>query len=169
MNKRQKIIEIANRLQIPPEWLSALIAFETAGTYDPKIKNPYSSGRGLIQVIDPTAQSEFGAADSLALVNQYPDFNSQMEGVVYPYLKKYMPYTDLKTLSMAVFYPEYRSKPETWEFPEGIQAKNPGIKTVGDYVQHVKKRLGTWPPLKSLSVLTAAAVGAGILWIIRRR
>lgn len=38
-----------------PSWLMAWMAFETARTFSPSIKNPGSSGTGLIQFMDATA------------------------------------------------------------------------------------------------------------------
>lgn len=168
MTKKQKIIETADRLKIDPQWLSALIHLETAGTYDPFIKNPVSSARGLIQVIDSTAADMFGVSDSLALSNKYPTFDSYMDNVVYPYLKKYGPYTNIQQLAMAVFLPEYRNVDPSRELPQWAQNANPGIVTVNDYVNLVKKRLGKWPQSKALPLLGAAVLGAGIYLITRR-
>lgn len=39
-----------------PDWLPTCIAFETAGTFDPGVKNPHSSATGLIQFMDATCE-----------------------------------------------------------------------------------------------------------------
>jgi hypothetical protein len=166
-----KIREIAARLGVDPSWLDALINFETAGTYDPlKAGSPITGAHGLIQVIDSTARSEFGYADSLSLVKDYPTFNEQMEGVVYPYLAKYKPYSTQQSLYMAVFYPAYRFVDPDKQFPKVVQAVNPGIHTPQDYINFVNARIKTetlhfptWSPLLLVALAAAA------WWLTRRR
>lgn len=171
MSKADKIREIANRLGTNPEWLDALINFETAGTYNPKIKNPRSSARGLIQVIDATAVSDFNMPDSLSLIRKYPTFNEQMENVVYPYLAKYAPFASKQELYMAVFYPKYRRVSPDTIFPEKVREVNPNITTVQDYVDFVDRRVKT----EKLALRQNAgklglvlAAGVGLYFIMRR-
>ena len=53
---RNKVIEIADRLLIDPNFLMAIMSFETGATFDPKIKNAAGSGAtGLIQFMPTTA------------------------------------------------------------------------------------------------------------------
>lgn len=141
MGKKEIIIDVAKKVNTDPRWLDALINFETAGTYSPSIKNPYSSARGLIQVIDATAISEFGAKDSLDLVNTYDTFESQMYNVVLPYLKKYAPLNTEQKLYMSVFYPDYMHVNPLKPFPKYVQNANPGIRNPKDYIQFVKNRV----------------------------
>lgn len=152
------IRDVADRLGTKAHWLDALINFETAGTYSPLIKNPNSSARGLIQVIDSTAQSDFGYSDSSSLVMEYPDFESQMYNVVLPYLQKYKPFPTKQSLYMAVFYPKYRDVPRSTVFPEHVRKVNPGITTVQDYINFVDRRIKTSELRipKSIPVLMAA-------------
>lgn len=157
------ITDVALRLGTRPEWLDALINFETRGTYSPSIKNPLSSARGLIQVIDSTARSDFGVADSLTLVTMYPDFDSQMENVVYPYLAKYAPFGTKQELYMAVFYPAYRSVDPQTEFPASVQAVNPGIRKVQDYIDFVDAKIKTGELRISKVIPVLAIVGTGII------
>ena len=169
-NKKQRaeiIADVAQKLGTRPEWLDALINFETGGTYDPTIKNPNSSARGLIQVIDRTAQDEFGVLDSLELVAKNPDFRSQMYNVVLPYLKKYAPFEDKQSLYMAVFYPKYRYvSPET-EFPAYVQRVNPGIRKVQDYIDFVDARIKEDTlhfPFSTAPILIAGIIGAILIY-----
>ncbi len=48
-DKAKVIKEVAERLGVNPNDLASVISFETAGTFDPGIKNPKSSATGLIQ------------------------------------------------------------------------------------------------------------------------
>lgn len=164
---KNKIVEIAGLLQCDPSNLDAVINFESAGSYDPFVKNPTSGAMGLIQVTNSTARGEFGVSDSLALSNQFPDFFSYMDNVVYPYLKKYSPYRNKQELYMAVFYPAYRKVDPQTRFPADVTLQNPGIRVVQDYINFVDDRidwkLALFP--KAAPLLAIAAAGAGLWWI----
>ena len=144
----RKIVEVAQALGTKPEWLDALINFETGGSYDPLQPNMGgSSGKGLIQVMDSTAKTEFGVEDSSVLVLLYPTFDSQMDNVVLPYLKKYAPYTTQQALYMAVFYPKFMNVPPATPFPDYVQEANRNsrgekvIVYVSDYIDLVNRRV----------------------------
>lgn len=137
---KRKIQETASKLSIPYEWLYNLIRFESAGTFDPFVKNPYSSARGLIQIIDSTAKLAFGV-DSLTLSNRYPTFESYMDNVVYPYLKRYAPYPTKQSLYMQIFLPSMRNVPPNTPIPARYQSVNAGIITVQDYIDHADRKL----------------------------
>lgn len=127
-----KTVEIASRLGVDASWLDRLIQFESG--YDPLIKNRTSSARGLIQLTDTAAREKpFSASDSLSVINRFPSFDSQMENVVYPYLKKYVPYPTKQSLYMAVFYPAYRYYDIDKQFPLDVQRANT-VKTSGGYI-----------------------------------
>lgn len=137
------IVDVANRLNVNPAWLDNLIKFES--NYKPKAANPYSTAKGLIQFIDSTAR-DLGFKSSLDLVTKLPGFREQMYGAVLPYLQKYAPFPTKQSLYMAVFYPRARKWPLMSQFPDSVQAVNPGIKTVGDYVRKVEgKKINPWP------------------------
>ena len=139
-NEVVSIANIANKLNVPYMWLYQLIKFESG--FNPKIKNPLSSATGLIQFIDSTAQS-LGFNNSAHLVNKLPGVVSQMNGAVYPYLKKFMPFESKQSLYLSVFYPKYRNEPANKEFPLHVQKVNPGIVTVKDYVDFVDQKKKT--------------------------
>lgn len=54
-NFRAKLIQVANGIGINPDWLAAVISFESAGTFSPSIKNAISGATGLIQFTRDTA------------------------------------------------------------------------------------------------------------------
>ena len=152
-NENQVLKTVAADLGTTPAALSALIQFESG--FNPKAKNPFSSARGLIQFTDTTARA-LGFNDSLDLVTRFSTIEKQLL-LVHKYLKKYAPFRDDQALFMSVFYPAARDWPITREFPDYVQAVNPGIKTVLDYVNKVygKKK-----------AIEAAGVGAGALALI---
>ncbi len=153
LSDRQVFYNVATDLGIAnPEWLIDMVRFESG--FNPKAKNPFSSARGLIQFVDSTARS-LGYADSLDLVEQHPTIASQLEGPVYQYLKAWMPYPTEQSLYMAVFLPIARPYPADTTFkqiymdrwPDSWESKyaafkkgNPGIDTIQDYINYVKKK-----------------------------
>ena len=165
-DKARKITEVAARLGVNAAQLDALINFETGGSYSVYAANPTSSAKGLIQVIDSTARSEFHVPDSLALVNKYPTFDAYMDNVVYPYLVKYAPFKDKQSLYMAVFYPAYRNMAPTTEFPPSVQEANKGIRTIQDYIDYVDKRVKNPLLPKALPLLLIVVVGVGLYWLL---
>lgn len=137
--------QTAQALGVPAEWLAAVINFETAGTWDPKIKNKLSSARGLIQFLDATAQA-LGFNGSLDLVQKHPTVESQLKGPVLTYLKQFGPFRSKQSLWLSIFLPKYRNAPldtiiyaDDPEKKKAFRAANPGVATVGDYYHKLEK------------------------------
>lgn len=182
--RAQKIREVALAVGALPTALDSLINFETAGTYSPTIenKNPDSTAIGLIQINDPTAKELFGMS-AKALVSKYPDFDSQMDNVVLPYLQQRKrvynsdrPLLSRHVLYMAVFYPSYMNKGADTPFPANVQKANTYGKTVirtpRDYADLVD-RLVKRETLLLSKRLPMILVGTGIIgitiWLVSRR
>jgi hypothetical protein len=129
----------------------------------------------------------------LTLINKYPDFDSQMDNVVYPYLKQFMPYSTKQSLYMAVFFPAARfvnptttfreiyqklypnpilqkdGTYKTWEgYYDDFLKGNPGIMSVNDYIQKVDLKTGFQYPSSKISLFMGAVVVAGIIIIYKR-
>lgn len=151
-DKRQIIAQAAADLGIyDGAWLWSLIAFESG--FDPQARNSNSGARGLIQIMPTTARDMFGMSAD-ALIDAFPDFESQIKNVVVPYLSRYKPFPTEQSLYMSVFYPAARNVPPdttfralyqknagiNWEQKYTIfETQNPGIKTVRDYINYVKR------------------------------
>jgi hypothetical protein len=54
--EKKFLLQTAADFSWHPDWLPTCMAFETAETFDPAIKNPGSSGSGLIQFMDETCE-----------------------------------------------------------------------------------------------------------------
>ncbi len=157
---------VASLLNIPAAWLESVIHFETAGTWNPLIKNPLSSARGLIQFMDATAV-ELGYKNSLDLVNTHPTIQSQLAGPVLAYLKKRGPFHDHQDFIFSVFLPKYRrASLDTVIYHddparmEKFRKANPGIQTVGDYFHKLRSAFAKIQGSNPGSVLGAVALGA---------
>ena len=53
---RVKVREIGDRLSIDPNWLMAVMGFETGYTFSPAARNPGSTATGLIQFLEASAR-----------------------------------------------------------------------------------------------------------------
>ncbi len=154
-----KIKGIALTLGIDPNWLMAVINFETAGTFSPSIQNSYTKATGLIQFMPTTA---LGLNTTVSTLKEM-DFFHQLDYVeryYRPYKSKIKSFVDLY---LATFFPVAIGKPNNWVLrANGITAQkiaeqNPifndgGKVTVGkikrvilsripaQYVQHIVKQ-----------------------------
>jgi len=133
--------ETAKRIDVPASWLAELIQHES--NFNPAIKNPHSSARGLIQFMDSTAKG-LGFKSSLDLVLQNPTIESQLRGPVAKYLLPYAPFSTNAELYLAVFYPALRKSGYATLLPANVQAANKGIKTPAHYVAFQKNRLSEY-------------------------
>lgn len=108
---RDRVVWCAEALGIPVDYLMAVIAFESAGTFRADIRNMAGSGAtGLIQFMPATARGLGTTTDDLSAMTPEDQLN-----YVYRY---FLPYRGrLKTLSdvyMAVLYPKAIGKPESY-------------------------------------------------------
>lgn len=153
------IAEVSKALGIPSNWLHDLIAFETAGTFNPQIVNSHDpEAKGLIQFRDESSQ-DLGYRDSADLVSKNPGFEEQLRGPVYLYLRRYAPFSSEQSLYMSVFYPKARTWSKSKEFPPHVQRANPGIVTVGDYVRLVRTWGEKFPESRQAASVALVAMG----------
>lgn len=154
-------------------WLQNVIALESG--WDPAAYNATTGAAGLIQfiprtlkgmgLVSPSLSEQIPATGAVpqdikeAVANEfflkYPTAEAQLQGPVVQYLKQYKPYPTEQSAYLAVFYPAYRYASPDTTFPAAVQNANPGIDTVADYVDLVKKKSQT-----SALVASALPVGA---------
>lgn len=108
---RDRLFEICQILGVEPDYLMACMAFESAETFSPSIKNAAGSGAaGLIQFMPNTAKGLGTTTSALATLTA----EQQLEWV----LAYFMPYKGrLKTLAdvyMAILWPAGIGKPDDW-------------------------------------------------------
>lgn len=148
---------VADTLKIPRDWLFNVISQESS--WNPAAYNG-SGAVGLIQFMPQTLKGMGLLSPSLAnsvpssglvpeavkqavrkeFLAKYPDALSQLQVPVLQYFKG-RNYPTEQSVYMQVFYPAYRNAPLTQAFPAAVQAQNPGIDTVGDYVNKVRSRV----------------------------
>lgn len=108
---RDRLFEICQILGVEPDYLMACMAFESAETFSPSIRNAAGSGAtGLIQFMPSTAEGLGTTTAALATLTA----EQQLEWV----LAYFVPYKGrLKTLAdvyMAILWPAAIGKPDGW-------------------------------------------------------
>lgn len=172
-----KVIDIAGKLDVNPNWLMAIIDLESAGTFSPSITNSLGY-TGLIQFGKSAAKDLGTTTDALRKMSAIDQLD-----YVYKYFLmhkgKYKSYVDTY---FAVFFPLAIGKPDDWVIQGGgltakqIYDSNPAFRHVKDgkvRVWEVKKTLlsklpSEWLTDGSFSLAVRAYkgyLGAGLLLI----
>jgi peptidoglycan hydrolase-like protein with peptidoglycan-binding domain len=165
---RKKVLEIADRLLIDPNFLMAIMSFETGATFDPKIKNAAGSGAtGLIQFMPPTARGLGTTIEELEKMTAVAQLDF-VEKYFAPHKGKLLTIEDAY---MAVLYPKGIGKGKDFVlFEEGSKAykQNIGLDvsgdgkiTVGEACRKVSERLGT-ASMSNIVELKKGDVGAAV-------
>ena len=145
---KKKLINIADYLNIEPNYLTAIISFETQHTFSPAIKNiAGSDATGLIQFLPSTAEGLGTSVEELAKMSP----EEQLD-----YVAKYFePYksrlNSLEDVYMAVLYPKAIGKDKdavlfqqgTKEYTQnnGLDRNKDGSITVGEATREVRQIL----------------------------
>ena len=99
---KQKVIDISQKLKIKPDYLIACIAFESAETFSPSVRNPNSSAVGLIQFLESTAKDLGTSTKELAQMTALEQLD-----YVEKYFKSYSgKLTSVEDVYMVIFYPQ---------------------------------------------------------------
>ncbi len=146
---KNKVVQIAADVETDPNFLLAIMSFETGGSFSPKVKNPVSGATGLIQFMPKTAQNlgtSISALEKMTAVAQLD--------VVAQYFKPFK--GRLKTLEdayMAVLYPKgigkgsgfvlFKKGTIQYKQNQGLDLNGDGSVTVGEAAKRVRDRLGT--------------------------
>lgn len=123
---KKKVIEIGGRLGISPDFLMACMAFESGGTFSPKVTNAAGSGAvGLIQFMPSTARGLGTTTAALAAMSA----EDQLD-----YVEKYFaPHKNLGTLEdvyMVILWPAAIGKPTSYvlfQKPSKAYTQNAGL------------------------------------------
>lgn len=135
-----KLVLVCKSLNIEPDWLYEVINIETAGSFNPAIRNAAGSGAtGLIQFMPSTAKWLGTTTDALAKMSNVQQLD---------YVKKYFVAMFKSTgvpksffdLYLVVFQPAWVGKPDTatlaksaYSMNRGIDLNKDGIITKGEF------------------------------------
>lgn len=175
--------ETAAALGMQRDWLFNVISLES--NWNPAAYNR-SGAVGLIQFMPDTlkgmgllspalaARVRYDAAEPEDLKQairteftaKFPDVESQLLGPVRQYFKG-RKYPTEQSVYLQVFYPKYASVPPSTEFPANVQAQNPGIRNVQDYITLVQSRSSQNETVrKGLPLVALAALGVSAYFLM---
>src|ERR1700682_4742234 len=123
---KSKVISICTNLGCDPSLLMAAMAFESAETFSPSIKNKLSGATGLIQFMPKTAKALGTTTDDLAAMTAVDQLD-----FVAAYLKPFKnKMTSLSDVYMTILFPKAVGKPEAFVLfadPSKAYKKNKGL------------------------------------------
>lgn len=144
---RKAFREVGAKLDVNPDWLTSVVAFETGKSFAANEKNKAGSGAtGLIQFMPATARSLGYTTAQLARMSAV----QQLEGPVYEYFKPYKSkLTSLGATYLAVFYPDALGKGDGYVIATspstrytqnaGLDVARKGFLTAGDAVARAER------------------------------
>jgi Glycosyl hydrolase family 46 len=145
---KDKVIAIAKDLGTDPNWLLAVMSFETGQTFSPAIKNKAGSGAtGLIQFMPLTAKGLGTTTDALAKMTQlqqldyvakyFKPFKGRLKSLEDTYMAVFLPSAIGKGSSHVLF-----SKPSTgYTQNAGLDVNGDGKITAGEAASRVRAQL----------------------------
>ena len=153
---KEKVIKIASELGINPNFLMAVMSFETGETFSPSVRNPQSGAVGLIQFMSDTAKglgttqqalAEMAAEDQLDFVaKHFKRFKGKLKTIEDTYMAVLFPVAVGKGAAHVLF-----TKPsKRYSQNSGLDINRDGRVTVGEAADKVRAKLG------------AADAGAGL-------
>ena len=129
-----EVIGIGERQGIDPLHLLAVMDFETDGTFDPTIRNPYSDFVGLIQ-FGPEASAAIGTTTGqLSKMSRLMQLN-YVEKYFALRRRQYGQLGSIEDVYMAVLYPAAIGKPADYvlfQVPSTAYVQNSGLDKDGD-------------------------------------
>lgn len=148
-NFKEKVIEIAADLKTDPNFLMAVMSFESGQSFSPKKKNPASGATGLIQFMPKTAAGlgtsipkleKMTAEEQLDVVAQYFNpFRGRMKTLEDTYMAVLFPKAMGKGKDFVLF------KKPSIQFTQnkGLDINGDGLITVAEATSKVRAGLGT--------------------------
>ncbi len=146
---RTKVIAIAASLETDPNFLMAIMSFESGQSFSPKVKSPASGATGLIQFMPKTAiglgttiakLEKMTAVEQLDVVAQhFKPFKGRMKTLEDAYMAVLFPKAVGKGANFALF-----SKPSVqFKQNSGLDINGNGVITVAEAASKVRAGLGT--------------------------
>jgi peptidoglycan hydrolase-like protein with peptidoglycan-binding domain len=145
---KEKVVKIAADLGTDPNFLMAIMSFETGQTFSPKKKNPASGATGLIQFMPTTAKAlgtsiqklvQMTAEEQLDVVAKYlAPFKGRMKTLEDAYMAVLFPKGVGKGSGFVLF-----KKPSVqFKQNKGLDLNGDGLITVGEAAAKVRAGLG---------------------------
>lgn len=141
---RRQVFALAGELGMHAADLFLIMAFETAGTFDPAIRNPKSGAVGLLQFMPDTARTLGTSSAALAAM-------TAADQLVYvrAYFRRFRPLTTLEDAYMAVLWPKaigtgrahvlFSAGSIEYDQNRGLDLDRDGAVTVGEATERVRQ------------------------------
>ena len=157
---KERVVQIADDLGTNPNFLMAVMSFETGESFDPAKRNPVSGAVGLIQFMKPTARGLGTTQEALAqmtaeeqldfVARHFKPFKGKLGTIEDTYMAVLFPAAVGKGAGHVLF-----KKPTTrYNQNSGLDINRDGVITVGEAADRVRAKLG--------------AAGAGVGRTLRR-
>lgn len=171
-----KLLSITKKYGIPFEWVANLINHESAGTWNPSIRNSIGA-TGLIQFMTTIGKTRmtYAKADGSNRVDTdtlrsmtFSNHLDYVEGFIYSVLKKKLTNGKVKKeftqtdLFMTIFTPAAVGKPN-YTFSAGTQKSNKGIVHPIDYTKKACNEYSPFPLVPDDLVRYVAKIGNGLI------
>ena len=146
---KQKVIQIASDLKVNPNFLLAVMSFESGESFSPSVKNGAGSGAvGLIQFMPTTAKGLGTTTAALAAMTA----EDQLDFVAKYFRQFKKPLLTIEDVYMAVLMPSaiakgsdfvlFRKPSKAYDQNKGLDINKDGEITVGEAADRVRKKLG---------------------------
>ncbi len=146
---RAKVREISNNLNVDPNWIMAVMAFETGATFNPAEPNKAGSGAiGLIQFMPGTAQglgtssralANMSAVEQLDWVEKYyKQYKGRVRSIGDAYMAVFMPGKGLGRPDSFVLI-DRDKQPTTYRQNAGLDRNHDGKITRGEAVERANR------------------------------
>lgn len=176
-----KVVKISNNLGVNPNWLMIVMAFESAKSFQPYVKNKLSGAVGLIQFTSTTAKGLGTTLADLSLMSAVEQLD-YVEKYLLPYKGKM---TDLYNTYLAVFSPAYIGRPDAqrvyaspsdaYKFNKVLDVNNDLVITVGEIKNVISKYIpvgfdaGSLAPEQKVFPVALIVIGLIILFLLLNR
>ncbi len=149
---KARVLDIATTLQCEPDWLMSCMAFESAETFSPSIRNAAGSGAvGLIQFMPQTAAAlgvsaeELGsctATEQLEYVAKYfAGYKGRLHNLADVYMTILWPVAVGKPDYFVLFRQDDPVHPKQYMQNKGLDFNHDGVVTKSEAAYQVSKKL----------------------------
>lgn len=165
---RRRVFALADELGMHAADLFLIMAFETAGTFDPAIRNPKSGAVGLLQFMPDTARTLGTSAEALAAMT-----TAAQLVFVRAYFRRFRALTTLEDAYMAVLWPKaigtgrahvlFAAGSIEYEQNRGLDLDRDGAVTVGEATDRVRQmQHGEAPTARRRVLLVGDSLAVGL-------
>ena len=162
---KEKVIKMAADLETDPNFLMAIMSFESGHSFSPKKKNPVSGATGLIQFMPKTAQNlgtsiaklvQMTAEEQLDVVAQYfKPFKGRMKTLEDAYMAVLFP----KAVGKGADFVLFKKPSIQFNQNKGLDINGDGSITVREAAQRVRAGLGVNTMNGALAQITVLKQG----------